>query len=164
MLYTSRKNDGKDDDEVLFHSLEPVVKGLGMSLLELSVFRRKKRGGNAGTVQVRAVVYKDGITGVNDCSSVHLGILPRLELAFPEQDIYLEVSSPGIDRLIKDGREFAHYTGKEVRCYRTDISGWTAGILCSADEEKVILRGKDGEISLPYEIIAKARLSDDISL
>ena len=156
MLYTPRGSGPRDPDEALYQSLEPVILGLGMVLLELSVFKGK----TSGNVQVRAVVYKDGVTGVDDCSRVHRGIMPRLELAFPERDIYLEVSSPGIDRAIKDGSEFARYIGKGVRCYRTDISDWTAGVLRAADEKGVSLMAGDKEIVLPYEIIAKAKLAD----
>jgi len=158
MQYTLRETDSADRD--LYQSLKQVVNGMGMSLIELSVCRRKGRGG-PGDVQVRAVVYRDGITGIDDCSRVHRSILPRIELAFQGHNIYLEVSSPGIERLIKDGREFAHYVGKGVKCYRTDISGWTAGILISADEKEIVLKDRDGEINLPYGIIAKAKLNID---
>ena len=153
MKYTRRKTDSKDPDGQLIFSLNPIVQGLGMSLIELNVFHTRGRG-----VQVKAVIYKNGTIGVEDCSRVHRSIMPRLELGFPGQDIYLEVSSTGIDRLIKDGREFAHYIGRHVRCYRTDISDWTAGKLLAVDEEKVILMNEDGETVLNYEIIAKARL------
>jgi ribosome maturation factor RimP len=94
--------------------------------------------------------------------------LPRLEQVFPGQDLYVELSSPGIDRVIKDGREFVHYLGRGVRCYRTDISGrtdgfsWTGGILRSADENGIVLKGKDGMTALAYECIAKAKLDDGI--
>ena len=159
MLYTPRGSNPRDPDEALYESLEPVIRGMGMSLLDLSVYRGKGRGGNPGTVQIKAVVYREGITGVEDCSRVHRGILPRLELTFPEKDIYLEVSSPGIDRIIKDGSEFAHYIGKGVKCYRTDISDWTAGVLCTADEKGIVIRVGDKEMALPYEIIAKAKLA-----
>jgi ribosome maturation factor RimP len=97
--------------------------------------------------------------GIADCSRLHRAALPRLELAFPGRDLYVEVSSPGIDRLIKDGNEFVHYTGRELCCYRTDISGWAEGVLVSSDEEKIVLRGKEGETVLPYTVIAKAKLS-----
>jgi len=157
MLYTLRGSNTRDADEALCQSLEPVIRGMGMSLLELSVYRAR----NSGNVQVKAVVYREGITGVDDCSRVHRGILPRLELAFPERDIYLEVSSPGIDRLIKDGSEFVHYIGRGVKCYRTDISDWTAGILQSTDEKGIVLQADGAETALPYEIIAKARLAGD---
>jgi len=158
MRYTERERDTQDPDGQLFFSLEPLIRGMGMSLIELNVFHMKARGGKSGGAQVRAVVYKEGVTGVEDCTKVHRSILPRLELAFPGQDVYLEVSSPGIDRLIKDGSEFVHYIGKGINCYRTDISDWTAGILLAADDKEIKLMGKSGEIALPYEIIAKARL------
>ena len=161
MLYTPRGAKLRDPDEDLYQSLEPVIRGMGLSLLELSVYRGKGRAGSPGTVQVKAVVYSKGITGVEDCSRVHRGIFPRLELAFPGKDIYLEVSSPGIDRLIKDGTEFVHYIGRGVKCYRTDISDWTAGVLQTVDEKGIVIMVGDKETALPYEIIAKARLSGD---
>jgi ribosome maturation factor RimP len=136
----------------LFDSLEPVVQGLGMSLVELSLSRHK------GSVQIRVVAYKQGNMGVDDCSRLHHALLPRLELAFPGQDLYVEVSSPGIERLIKDGAEFAHYTGRGVRCFRTDISDWSSGILQSSDEKGLVLREKTGTTTLSYEVIAKAKL------
>jgi ribosome maturation factor RimP len=83
-----------------------------------------------------------------------------LELAFPGRDLYLEVSSPGINRLIKNGAEFQFYLGRGIRCYRTDISDWTGGILLAADSGGITLKGKDGAVLLPYGIIAKARLED----
>jgi len=162
MLYTPGGNKPRDIDEDLYQSLEPVIRGMGMALIELSVYRGKGRGSTPGTVQVKAVVYREGITGVEDCSRVHRSIFPRLELAFPERDIYLEVSSPGIDRIIKDGTEFVHYIGRGVRCYRTDISDWTAGVLRAADEKGILLGVKEAEVALPYEVIAKARLAGDV--
>jgi ribosome maturation factor RimP len=133
---------------------------LGLELIELAVSRHKGRKGTAGTVQVRAVVYRGGgmPVGLDDCSRAHHAILPRLELAFPESELYVEVSSPGINRLIKDGAEFAHYRGRRVCCYRTDIADWSAGILEAADETGIVLNGKEGTMRLNYEIIAKAKL------
>jgi ribosome maturation factor RimP len=140
------------DLKPIYESLEPVVRGLGFGLVELTVSRHR------GAVQVRAVVYKPGPLGVDDCSRVHHALLPRLELAFPGQDLYVEVSSPGIDRLIKDGAEFAFYIGRGVKCYRTDISDWSAGVLEAADEKGITLRGKAGTVNIGYEVIAKAKL------
>jgi len=159
MLYTIISKNDKSHDREMQESLEPVIRGLGMSLIELSIFMTKGRGANAGSVQVKAVVYRNGSTGLEDCSRVHRAILPRLELAFPEREIYLEVSSPGIDRVIKEGREFVNYIGQGVKCYRTDISDWTAGTVMNVDEKKIVLKVQDGEAVLPYEIIAKARLN-----
>jgi ribosome maturation factor RimP len=159
MQYTTREKSSREGDEQLYFSLEPLIRGMGMSLIELNVFRTKGHGGKPGGAQIKAVVYRKGITGVEDCTNVHRLIMPRLELAFPGQDIFLEVSSPGIDRIIKNGMEFVHYIGRGVNCYRTDISDWTEGILLAVDEKEIKLLGGGGEIALPYEVIAKARLN-----
>ncbi|MCL2800789.1 MAG: ribosome assembly cofactor RimP [Treponema sp.] len=150
---------GNDTQEIVSirEPLEAVLKGLGFALLELVVSRHR------GSVQVRIVIYNGSSIGTDDCSKVHRAVIPRLELAFEGQEIVLEVSSPGIDRLIKAADEFVHYTGKGVRCYRTDISDWTAGILEAADEEGIYIKTKEGKVSLKFDIIAKARLDSTIA-
>jgi ribosome maturation factor RimP len=70
----------------------------------------------------------------------------------------MEVSSPGIDRQIKNGAEFAHYIGRGVRCYLTDSPDWQAGILESADTKGIRLRMKERTMTIDYENIAKAKL------
>jgi ribosome maturation factor RimP len=127
-----------------------------MSLVELTVSHHR------GSLQVRAVVYKGGSIGVDDCSRAHRALLPRLELAFPGKDLSVEVSSPGIERLIKDGFEFTYYTGRGISCYRTDISDWTRGILVSADEKGLALRTGGGISALDYGVIAKAKLDHSL--
>ncbi|MFQ3547898.1 MAG: ribosome assembly cofactor RimP [Termitinemataceae bacterium] len=146
MIYSHKQEDP------LLETLKPVVQGLGMSIVELSV--SKQRSG----VQVRLTVTKKGVVGIDDCARVHHAIAPRLELAFPDQELSIEVSSPGVDRNIKDASEFQLYIGRGVRCYRTDISDWTAGILEYADDHHVIIRGAKGTVELSYDSIAKAKL------
>jgi ribosome maturation factor RimP len=84
--------------------------------------------------------------------------VPRLEQAFPESEFSVEVSTPGINRVVKDGVELAHYQGRGVRLWRTDISGWSAGLLEAVDEHGITIKGKEGMIRLDYAIVAKASL------
>jgi ribosome maturation factor RimP len=153
MQYTPRLSGSLSPDGLLYDSLEGIAKGLGLSLVEITISRQK-----GGKIQIRAVIFKKGGTGISDCSAFHRAMLPRLDLAFPGEDLYVEVSSTGIDRLIKDGSEFAYYTGQGIRCYRTDISDWSAGILQSSNEKGIALKGKEGIMNINYEIIAKAKL------
>jgi len=159
----SAKIPAKNEDfSAVYQALEPILEGLKLSLVELTVSRHKAAS-RPGSVQVRLVIYNgaDGASiGTDDCSRVHRAVTPRLELLFEGQDVYLEVSSPGINRLIKDGGEFRHYLSKPVRCYCTDITEWVMGILESADEEGIALRTKEGTVRLTYEIIAKAKLDN----
>ena len=155
MRYTGKDTENQEIAS-LRRSLEAVLDGLNFILLELVVSMHR------GSVQVMVVIYNGSSIGTDDCSKVHRAVMPRLELAFGGQDIYLEVSSPGVDRLIKDGSEFAHYKGRGVRCYRTDISDWTAGILQSADEGGIVIKTEEGTVRLEFEIIAKARLANKV--
>jgi ribosome maturation factor RimP len=126
-----------------------------MALLDLAVSRGR------GTTRVLVTVHKGGAggnVGVEDCSRLHRALLPRLELAFPGEGLYVEVSSPGINRPIKDGAEFARHTGRGVSCYRTDLSAWVGGVLRQADEKGVILETREGTVTVELEKIAKAKL------
>ena len=165
MVYKSSALKKHRQEEELREALKKVLKGLGLDLLELNVFRSKKM---ARQVQVKLTVYRyPGKVSVEDCSKAHKAILPRLELAFQPEgleeqrpDIYVEVASPGIDRIIKEGAEFVHYADRQILCYRTDISDWTDGRLVSSDEEGIVLKINGGEIRLQYEIIGKAKLGN----
>jgi ribosome maturation factor RimP len=152
MRYAAKEPESPEIASVR-RNLEKLLSGLDFDLIEFMVSRHK------GSVQIRVVLYRpDAAISLDDCSKAHRSITPQFELAFPGQDIYLEVSSPGIERLIKDGVEFKHYIGRGVRCYRTDISEWTAGILENAGEQGVVLRIKDESVRLNFDVIAKAKL------
>ncbi|MCL2175578.1 MAG: ribosome assembly cofactor RimP [Treponema sp.] len=152
LRFNGSANEESQENADLRRSLGDVLKGLRFALIELCVSRHR------GSVQIKAVIFNGSSIGTDDCTKVHRAIMPRLELAFPNQDIYLEVSSPGIDRLIKDGSEFCHYIGRAVRCYRSDITEWSAGILESVDENGIVIKQKEGALKLSFDIIAKAKL------
>ena len=156
MLYIAKETDSQLKQAAFTspvrEQLQTVLEGLGFRLIELTIARHR------GSVQVRAAIYNGASIGIDDCSKVHRAITPRLEMAFPQQDIYLEVSSPGVNRLIREGAEFAWYKGRGVRCYRTDISDWTAGILENADEKGISLKTTEGVLKVSFDIIAKAKL------
>jgi ribosome maturation factor RimP len=146
VVYTERV------DDPVYDLLLPVVEGSGLSLVELTVSRHKR------SVQVRIVVFKAGGIGVADCSAVHRAAQGRLEIAFAGSDVYIEVSSPGIDRMVKDASEFRYYIGLRVRCYLTELSAWADGVLESADSKRLVLSGAKGRMELEYGRIAKAKL------
>ena len=139
-----------------YSDCEPIVSGLGYSLVELRIFRTN------GTTQVRAVIAHadpdnpNGI-GVNDCAKVHRLLLPRLEVILDNQDIYMEVTSPGTERQIKNAAEFAFFVKKYARVYDTTISDWVAGQIVSADKEQIKLMIDGTEKVIPFTNIAKAK-------
>jgi ribosome maturation factor RimP len=148
----------------LFGELEPVINGLGYALIEMSLYRGGKRAGTA-SAQVRLIIggiqsggQANGNIGTTELSQIHRAVLPRLELALEGADLYLEVSSPGINRLIKEGAEFRHYNGMAVKCWLKGAEDWKYGVLRGSDEDKILLETGEGIEELHYETIAKAKL------
>ena len=99
----------------------------------------------------------------DDCEKVSKFLSARLdELDLIEQNYYLEVSSPGLDRVLLKDEHYKRYSGKEV-----DVSLYKAvngkknfsGTLKSFDDGVVTIVDADGsEITLLKEQITKAKL------
>jgi ribosome maturation factor RimP len=128
------------------------VEGFGFSLVELAVFKRQS------VWNVRVVITGPEGVGIADCTHVHRALLPRLEAVLATQDMYVEVTSPGLDRIFKNASEFAVFTGKQVKVWNTDISDWVEGTIVSSDSVSVRLGTASGETDIPYIKIAKAKL------
>ena len=149
-----------------FADCSPLVTGLGYVLVDLKVVPQN------GSIKVTAVITKpagdSGAVGVNDCARVHRALLPRLEAVLDSQDIYMEVASPGMERLIKNPAEFALFTGRYVRVWDSQITDWVAGKIISSDDQSITLelvvteqpvQVQPAEVStIPYQRISKAKL------
>ena len=165
MRYKAREPD--ELTAALIGELGPVIDGLGFALVELDLFRRKM------SAQIRLIVTKKPADsgekrgtspesrariGTDELAGVHRAVLPRLELTLPGTDLYVEVSSPGIDRLIKEGAEFRNYVGQHIKCWLKGADDWKHGALLACDEEKITLETAEGIQELNYDAIAKSRL------
>lgn len=136
-----------------YQDCEPLISGLGYNLVELVVFKRHSAW------QIKVVITGPEGVGIADCSRVHRALLPRLEAILSSQDMYIEVTSPGLDRIIKNANEFSVFSGKAVKLWHVDLSDWITGTIVSSDSDSVTLLMDDGEKTIPYEKIAKAKLS-----
>jgi ribosome maturation factor RimP len=140
------------ETELLTAQLESLLAGAGIVLVELSLSRRH------GSAQTRAVVYSATGTGIAECSKAHRLIYPRLQIMLGIEDPYLEVTSPGIDRVLRSNREWEIFRGREVRVFLKDDNEPTRGRIVSSDAERVVLAAPEGEITIARAEIAKARL------
>ena len=144
-----------DEVDELLPELEPVITGMGISIVELKSRRVKS------SLQVHLIIYKpDGIS-VEDCSEVYKTIFPRIELITENRDINLEVSSPGITRNLKHVREFTVFRSKEVKIMMKDKNDWERGVIVDSSEEWVRIRRKDEEKQIAFDNIRKAKLGQD---
>lgn len=105
-----------------------------------------------------------GNVGTDDCEIVSRFLSDRLDALDPiEQNYYLEVSSPGMDRALRKEEDFQRYRGSlvDVKLYE-GIAGkksWT-GTLDGHDEANVSLALESGEIlRIPRAKISKIKLA-----
>lgn len=135
-----------------FLDCEPIVTGLGYKLVELNVFRQK----NGWAAKI--VIAADKSVGVEDCSKAHKVLLPRLEVILDSQDIYMEVTSPGLDRVIKKSTEFEAFTGKTVSVWTLELGDWLTGLLAEVSESGIILDVQGVRQEIQLKNIKKAKL------
>jgi len=142
----------KNRDNSLINEIEPVIAGLGFSLVEFSSHR------NSSNLTVNAIIYTQNGVGLEECSKVYKTILPRIELLEDTRNINLEVSSPGISRNIKSIEEFGIFVGKNVKILKKDDSNWIHGRISAVDNNSVKVNVDRNAVSVFFEDINKAKL------
>ncbi len=143
----------------------PIAKALGVELVEV-----KCHGRGTGTI-VRVTIDKSGGVGIDDCEQLHQSLSRALDVVDPVPHAYrLEVSSPGLDRPLKNRQDFQRALGKVVRITLLEpIRGdWVVvGRLSAVQEEDIILavRNRSGEqdLLLPWNILGKSKLEVEFS-
>ncbi len=140
---------------------EPVVEGLGIEVVDV-VYTSEY-----GRRVLRIFIDKPGGVTVDDCSTVsrELGTVLDVEDPIPQR-YTLEVSSPGLDRLLVKERDFQKSIGKKVKVrtkeaiegrknFKAAVAGVENGMVFLKDAD-----GKNWEIALSN--IDKARLEIEI--
>ena len=69
----------------------------------------------------------------------------------------MELTSPGMERNIKNAAEFPIFKGREVRVWDKNISDWAGGVIVDADEKSVTLEKEGNNQTFLFENIAKAK-------
>jgi ribosome maturation factor RimP len=136
--------------------LGPVVADRGVELWELEYANRP--GGGLLRLYIDS---PDGIS-VDDCERVSRAVSEVLDEHDPIPGEYtLEVSSPGMDRVLRTREHFARFTGEQVRVeMREPIAGRKRflGQLLEVGEREIALSVDGAKVSLPIDEIHKARL------
>jgi ribosome maturation factor RimP len=111
---------------------------------------------------VRVYIDSPGGITVDDCTTVSQQVSSVLDVEDPITGEYtLEVSSPGMDRLLFKVEQYAGYIGEMVELrLRSAFEGRRKyrGILKGIEGEDVVIQIDDQEFLLPYGAIEKARV------
>lgn len=140
-------------EDGLFEELRPLVESEDCILLDCR-FQPGK-----GDARVQLVLFRSAGLGTDHCARVHRLVRPRLEILLDTQDIDLEVSSPGLTRVIRLPREYASFSGKGLSVYLKDGRS-LGGVIASTDETSLVLRSPRQEYVIAYDAIQKAKLDE----
>lgn len=142
-----------------YSECEKIVSELGFHLVELKISPQN------GVTQILATITGSDASvniGVNDCSRVHKVLLPALEEMLGTENTYMELTSPGMERNIKNAAEFPLFIGRQIRVYDKTVTDWVGGVLEAADDKSVTLsetkeNGTSESKVISLENIAKAK-------
>ncbi len=137
--------------------VEPIVAALGVELVAV------RCGGTRTAGTVRVIIDKPGGVTLDDCTRVSRALGHALDVEDPIEHRYtLEVSSPGLDRVLETPRDYGKAVGRLVRIKTRptwDGPRVVVGRLTATDAEMVQVVGTTGELwTVPLGAIAQARL------
>src|SRR5207237_4517242 len=143
------------DDAVRTDQIEevvmPVLRDHGLELVDVEWRPLRPRG------VLRLCVDKPGGVGIRDCERVSREIGDVLDAsAIIEASYDLEVSSPGLDRLLRKERELCWAVGKRVSCW---LAGGreVRGRLVAVEPDRLVLEHDGERGGLPRAGAASAR-------
>ncbi len=136
----------------LEEKIKLLVESLGFSLYDIVSLKEN-------THQIlRICITKEGGISLDDCQEASLALSPLLDVEMPNfENYYLEVSSPGIERILKT---FNHYKGainelvKIKTSQEIDNKKEFKGKLMRVDEDALVL---ENGLKIPFDRIKKAQ-------
>ncbi len=146
-----------DDNSIVSQVWEiaaPLVVDEGLEIFDIE-FRREGQGW-----VLRLFLDKEGGPSLDDLTRVSRQMSDLFDVHDILQRAYtLEVSSPGVNRLLKRPEHFNRYVGEKVRIRtRERIEGRRSylGLLKQTNEEGVVLLQDGREVLIPYPLIERA--------
>lgn len=137
--------------------LEEFLRGKGMELVEFGV---RREGGRGLILRLLADWPEGGIT-LGECAGLNRQICTILdEKEILNEPYVLEVSSPGLDRPLKNKNDFLRCKNKKARFFLNDfVNGkleWD-GLVEKVDEQAVYIRRGQEQMAIPLSKINKAK-------
>lgn len=143
----------KDDIEKL---IEPMLAQEYAELVDLTYLKEGPRW------VLRVFMDKEGGITLDDCAyfSERIGSLVDASGAV-DRSYVLEVSSPGLDRVIKKEKDFARFAGKAVKVrLKAPEQGQRnfQGVLKGLIDGKVVIESSEKTFEFPAALVAETRL------
>lgn len=140
--------------------LTPCIKELGYNLWDVEFVKE------GASWYLRLTIDKEGDVFIEDCEKVSRAVDPILDEADPIENPYsLEVSSPGIERVLKKKWHFERCLGKkiDIKLFTPDNDGKKSytGELLTCDDNGFTVKADENEKYFKYSEVAKVNLFFD---
>jgi len=153
---------GKNVEQVLADFATQVADECGYELVDVNLLGQGKKA------LLRVFIDKKGGITLHDCEEFSRRFETRLDVEDPIAGPYtLEVSSPGLDRPLRNLHDFRRSVGKLVRIVtKENISSrsFFVGRLTAVNGDilRLTIAGSGEEITLPLASVTKARLEIEL--
>ena len=135
----------------------PILDSLGLKLVDIEFIKE-------GKPVLRVYIYDPEGTSIKQCETVSRG----LERLLDEEDLIpysyiLEISSPGLNRTLKNREEYEIFKGRNIKIVvkePIDKKNVFTGVLEGLEGEDVLVRDNDDILKINLENISKAKLND----
>lgn len=139
----------------------PIINSLGMTVDNVEFSRMGGKG------FLRVFIEKENGVTLDDCEQVSREIEAVLDVEDPIPYSYvLEVSSPGLDKPLRQPKDFKKYINRTARVITFEPierqTFFIGKIVEAGDDEITLLLPKDKNIIIPYKNISKARLEVEL--
>ena len=130
-------------EEFVSSVVEGIIAGTEMELVDVEYVRERDW-------YLRVYIDKQGGIDLDDCQLVSEQLSAKLDEADPINDNYLlEVSSPGLDRVLKKDKDLIRYNGRDVdiqlfkplngsKQYTGTLQGFTAEMIDIVINDEVV--------------------------
>ena len=151
------------DTNEIARIIEPSLEAMGYRLVRLM----QTGGPRRPTLQIMAERRDEAPMTVADCAEISRAVSALLDVADPIAGAYmLEVSSPGIDRPLVRPEDYDRFAGFEARvdlASPLDVAGQGGrkrfrGRILGREGDQIRLADEKGEVRLPLDAIARAKL------
>ena len=142
------------EKEKIAEAVETLIEKMGFKIVEINYSRRQSN------INIRAVVYGENGVSLSDCESLYKTVYPKIEMILEDRnDLYLEITSPGIDRLLKSFREYEIFKGKNAKIMLKGKNDWIRGTISGTGNDKVFIDSDGGSrFEISYQDIQKGKL------
>lgn len=146
-------------EDKIFKIIEPIAADMGLDLVQVTL----NGSDGAQTLQIMAEDPETRRLSIDKCVELSRSASANLDVEDPIKGAYkLEVSSPGIDRVLTREQDFEAYEGYDVKL-ETQMPQENGqkrfrGILKGISNGDITIFTDQGEAIIPFDALKKAKL------